>query len=79
MATTQTPKFTREFGSLVQGGTGHTAVLASPGQADLLVQRDDVLGGYSVFRRGDRDVVSNHRLQGDAKAYALAAYAIDQA
>lgn len=70
--------FTREFGTFTNGGGGHTLVLASAGYADILVQTDYANGGYSLFRRGDADVVSNHRTQRDAKAAALAALATDR-
>lgn len=79
MHTNQAPKFTTERGTFAQGGSGRSFVLASEGYADLLVQRDNTLGGYSVFRRGDDDVVSNHRSQAEAKAAAVEAWKIDQA
>ena len=78
--TTTAGNFKQEFGAFIFGGAGHTLVLASPGYPDILIQRAYLSDrGYVIFRRGDTDVIAAFRTQREAKAYALAARAIDAA
>ena len=76
---TTTPKFTQSFRSFRNGGGGHALVLVSEGFAAIEIEADYALGGYSLFREGDDDRVSNHRTVREARAAAIAAREIDQA